>query len=114
MGIQPIYYLFICCFNIDRSPTAEAVYEKMAKKKNLEIRVSSAGLEDSDNPVTKEMADKADKIFVMEDYMKRKLIENYHQDPQKIINLNVPNETPEDPLELRRIFESKLKKYLPG
>lgn len=112
--MEPQNYLFICAYNIDRSTTAERVCEEIAEKRNLEIRASSAGLEDSDNPITKEMADKADKIFVMEDYMKTQLVEKYNQDPGKIINLNVPNELPEDPLELVRVFENKLEIYLFG
>jgi protein-tyrosine-phosphatase len=63
---ERLHYLFVCYANVDRSPTAEAVCRRIAAENGLDIEVSSAGTSDgATRPVTKRMADLADKIFVM-------------------------------------------------
>jgi predicted protein tyrosine phosphatase len=85
-------YLFVCAANRNRSPTAEAVARMLAARSGLDIEVRSAGLSPfSETPLTKEMADWADLIFVMEDYMAQELEAFYGQDPRKIICLDIPD-----------------------
>jgi len=92
MEDKPKHYLFVCHANVHRSKTAEDVCRKIAEQYGLEISVSSAGMsQGSDNPVTKEMADEADIIFVMEDDMKTELERKYKQNPGKIICLDIPD-----------------------
>jgi protein-tyrosine-phosphatase len=63
---EKLHYLFVCYANAERSPTAEAVCRRIAAENDLDIEVSSAGTSDgATRPVTKRMADLADKIFVM-------------------------------------------------
>jgi protein-tyrosine-phosphatase len=38
------HYLFVCAANLNRSPTAEDVFRKMAAAKGLAVEVSSAGI----------------------------------------------------------------------
>jgi predicted protein tyrosine phosphatase len=86
------HYLFVCAANINRSPTAEDVFRKMAAKSGVDIEVNSAGISPlCARPVTKAMADQADLIFVMEDYMAWELATKYGQDSARIICLGIPD-----------------------
>ena len=86
------HYLFVCAANLNRSPTAEEVFRRMAAKNGLDVDVSSAGMSPfSTRPVTREMADEADLIFVMEEYMAWELETRYGQDPAKIVCLDIPD-----------------------
>ncbi len=110
---QKLHYLFVCYANADRSPTAEAVCRKIAADNGLEIEASSAGVSRGANrPVTKEMADLADKIFVMERGMVREMVEEYGQNPAKIICLNILDIYERNEPELVRTLEQKLYEHL--
>lgn len=92
MGQTRRHYLFVCAANINRSPTAADVFREMAASNGLDVEVSSAGMSPlSAHPVTKAMADQADLIFVMEDYMTREVQTRYGQDSGKIICLDIPD-----------------------
>ena len=85
-------FLFVCHANADRSPTAEEVCRRIAKDNGLEIAASSAGVSrGARRSVTKEMADRADTIFVMEPHMVTELVAEYGQNPGKIICLDIPD-----------------------
>lgn len=107
--------LFVCYANENRSPTAEAVCKRIAAEKGLDIAVSSAGMyRGSVRFLTREMADKADRIFVMEYEMKARLEKEYGQSPDKVICLDIPDVyNREDPW-LVRILEDKLYEYFEG
>lgn len=106
-------YLFVCYANENRSPTAEEVCRSMAQMHNLEIDASSAGISRGANrPLTKEMADKADKIFVMEEDMEAELVQCYLQSPAKIICLDIPDVYGRDDPILVYILEGKLYEFL--
>ncbi len=113
MGKECQRYLFICAANRNRSPTAEDVARVLAGESGLDIEVRSAGISPfSERPLTKEMADWADLIFVMEDYMVRVLEESYDQDPRKIVCLDIPDLYERgDPVLVYLLGES-LKPYL--
>ena len=106
--------LFVCYGNLNRSPTAADVCKKMAEEKKLNVGVASAGIAVyAENPLTKYVADDADIIFVMEDYMKKLLEEYYGQPPEKIICLNIPDIYARNDPELVQILKRELPQYLP-
>ena len=85
-------FLFICHAAMNRSPTAEDVCRQIARANHLDIDASSAGISrGAERPVTKEMADTADKIFVMEPEMEAILKKEFGQESDKIICLDIPD-----------------------
>ncbi len=113
MGKKSRRYLFVCAANRNRSPTAADVAQALAEQKALDIEVRSAGLTPfAERPLTQEMADWADLIFVMEDYMAQELETTYGQDPRKIVSLDIPDFYERgDPL-LVHILKESLQPYL--
>jgi predicted protein tyrosine phosphatase len=106
--------LFICYGNINRSPTATDVCKRMAEQKNTAIDVASAGIANySDNLLTKELADEADIIVVMEEYMKKLLEEYYGQKAEKILCLDIPDIYPRNDPELMELLKKELPQFLP-
>lgn len=107
------HYLFVCYANVDRSPTAEAMCRRIAAENGLDIEASSAGMSNgATRPVTKKVADLADKIFVMEPGMVAEMLEGYGQNPAKVICLNIPDIYERDEPELVRTLEQKLYEHL--
>src|SRR3989338_7921324 len=101
--------LVVCELNFARSITAKHVLKRKAKEKNLEINVESAGLFTKEinrnlfekfiyysrrlfprKEMTREKADLADIILVMNDYMAEKITEDYEQSRNKIVCLDIP------------------------
>ena len=81
--------LFVCAKNQLRSPTAEALFAE-----HPDLDVLSAGLnKDSDNPVTPEVLQWADKIFVMEKSHKARLRRNFSPwlKDKRVISLDIPD-----------------------
>jgi predicted protein tyrosine phosphatase len=73
LPVTPLRLLFICSQNRLRSPTAEQVF---ADRPGLET--ASAGTNrGADNPLSAELVDWADVIFVMEKQHQRKLADNF-------------------------------------
>jgi predicted protein tyrosine phosphatase len=103
--------LFVCSQNRLRSPTAEQVFSP-----RRDIEVDSAGTNnDADNPLTAELVEWADIIFVMEKTHRSKLQQRFR--PQlnntRVICLDIPDEFEfMDPM-LVRILEAKVSRYLP-
>ena len=110
---ERLHYLFVCHANMDRSPTAEAVCARIARENNLDIEASSAGLlRAADRPVTREMADLADKIFVMERSMADEMVERYGQNRAKVVCLDILDVyVQNDPILVQRL-EAKMYDYL--
>ncbi len=102
------HYLFVCAANRNRSPTAENVFRALAAQAGFPVEVGSAGLSPwAERPLTKEMADRADLIFVMEDYMAQELETGYGQDPAKIVCLDIPDVYyRDDPILVYRLKEA--------
>jgi len=106
-------YLFVCYANSNRSPTAEEVCRRIAQENDLDVEASSAGISKGANkPLTKEMVDQADKIFVMEEYMKLILVQDYKQNLAKVVCLDIPDVYCRDDPWLVGILEDKLYEYL--
>jgi predicted protein tyrosine phosphatase len=110
---ERLHYLFVCYANVDRSPTAEAVCRRIAAENGLEIEASSAGVSyGAIRPVTKEMADLADKIFVMERGMVMEMVEEYGQSSAKVVCLEIPDIYERDEPLLVGTLEQRLYEYL--
>lgn len=84
------HILFVCSQNRLRSPTAEQVYCDVPG-----FEVTSAGLNhDAEVPVTGELVEWADLIFVMERTHRTKLSAQFKRQlkHQRIVCLNIPDE----------------------
>jgi predicted protein tyrosine phosphatase len=93
--------------------TAEHICNQLAKATNKDIECESAGV----NPmavrrVTKKMVDRADMIFVMEDYMREILETEFHQPSKKIICLDIPDIYYVRDPELEATLRQKLLPYI--
>ena len=102
------HLLFICTGNLQRSPTAEAIF-----RGSSEYEAKSAGTEAVyRTQVTQELVDWASEIFVMErehvEYLKREL--NVAGKP--IHNLDIPDIYEQDDPRLIKILNTKLKGFL--
>ncbi len=79
----------------------------------MDIEASSAGMSrGAYRPVTKEIADLADRIFVMEQYMAAEMVEEYGQNAAKIVCLNIADIYERDELRLVSTLEQKLYEHL--
>ena len=107
------HYLFICAINQNRSITAEHICKQLAKATNKDIECESAGIHRTAvKRVTRKMADRADIIFVMEDHMKEALMTEFHQSPEKIICLDIPDKYYVQDAELEATIRQKLLPYI--
>ncbi len=104
--------LFICSQNRLRSPTAEQVF---SARKDLEC--SSAGLNhDAENPVTPELVEWADVIFVMEKAHRAKLKAQFkrHLKDVRVVCLDIADNYDFMEPSLVQLLKSKVGKYLPA
>jgi predicted protein tyrosine phosphatase len=106
--------LFICSQNKLRSPTAERLFEG-----HKGIDTASAGLNhDAVDPVTPELLEWADIIFVMEQKHKRKLSKKFqlHLKNTRVVCLDIPdNYSYMDPQLIDRLTQKVtplIQKYL--
>jgi predicted protein tyrosine phosphatase len=103
--------LFICSQNRLRSPTAQQVFSSYAG-----IQCLSAGLgRDAVTPVSAELLDWAELIFVMEKYHRNKLTAKFkpHLVNKRIICLDIPDEYEFMDSALIRLLEIKVTRFLP-
>jgi predicted protein tyrosine phosphatase len=103
--------LFVCSQNRLRSPTAEQVFSSRE-----DIEVQSAGLDAScGNPVTPELLDWADIIFVMEQVHRSKLSRRFRSSlkSQRVIVLGIPDDYEFMDPELVRLLEGRVPRFLP-
>lgn len=104
--------LFVCGRNRLRSPTAERVF---SHRRDLEV--NSAGLNpDADNPLTRELVDWADLIFVMEKGHRSKLQQKHRAGlkAKRVICLDIPDDYAfMDPI-LIRLLEKRVTPRLPA
>ena len=102
--------LFVCSQNRLRSPTAEQVFSKRS-----DIEVDSAGTNhDADNPLTAELVEWADIIFVMEKTHRTKLQQRFRSALKntRVICLDIPDEFEfMDPMLVRQL-ETKVSRHL--
>ncbi|WP_341675886.1 low molecular weight protein tyrosine phosphatase family protein [Niveibacterium sp. SC-1] len=102
--------LFVCSQNKLRSPTAEQVFAS-----HPDIECSSAGLNhDAENPVTGELLEWAELIFVMEKAHHGKLTSKFrkHIKGQRIVCLDIPDNYEFMDPALIRVLEHKVTRHL--
>jgi predicted protein tyrosine phosphatase len=99
--------------NQNRSRAAERICSQLAQAENRDIRCESAGVHPlAVRRVTKKIADRADIIFVMEDYMKETLETEFNQPAEKIICLDIPDIYDVWDPALEAILREKLLPYI--
>jgi predicted protein tyrosine phosphatase len=104
--------LFVCSQNRLRSPTAEQVFSKRS-----DIEVDSAGTNhDADNPLTAELVEWADIIFVMEKTHRTKLQQRFRSALKntRVICLDIPDRYAFMASELVHLLETKVSRCLPS
>ena len=88
-GRAVLKILFVCGRNRRRSPTAEAIFAGIDG-----IEVSSAGTSpEADSPVSSELVDWADKIFVMDKKQQMQMKARYAErlKDKRLVCLNIPD-----------------------
>ena len=105
--------LFVCKANVNRSRTAEDLCRRVVQSKGLAIDAVSAGTSDfADNPLTQNLADQADVIFVMEGWMEDLLRTRFGQRSGKIVCLDIPDEFERGDVFLQKRLRDGLAPYL--
>lgn len=102
--------LFICSQNKLRSPTAEQVFSEMPG-----LDVLSAGTNnDAVTPLTSELVEWADRIFVMENMHREKLQKRFRNSlkGKKIICLGIPDDFSYMDPKLVAILKKKVPQFL--
>lgn len=97
--------LFVCSQNRLRSPTAEQVFSNRAG-----FEVASAGTDPAaDTPVSPELLEWADMIFVMERAHRNRLMKRFrpHLKSKRIVCLDIPDEYEYMDPGLVRLLEAK-------
>lgn len=108
---QLVNVLFICGRNRMRSPTAEQVFADWPG-----VETASAGLNpEAESPVTAEVLEWADVIFVMEPAQRSKLSSRFqpHLRDKRVICLGIPDRYEFMEPELIRILQEKVPRHLP-
>lgn len=108
--LRPLRILFVCSQNRLRSPTAEQVF---ADRPGLET--ASAGTNrGADNPLSAELVEWADVIFVMEKQQQRKLSGNFRAQlrGKRVVCLGIPDDYAFMQAELIDLLEAKVARYL--
>ncbi len=103
-------FLFVCGRNRARSPTAEQVFAAYP-----DIEVASAGTSrDADTPVTGELLEWADIVFVMENGHRTKLSAQFRGALRnaKVICLGIPDDFAFMDPELVSLLKAKVMPYL--
>jgi predicted protein tyrosine phosphatase len=102
--------LFVCSQNRLRSPTAEQVFSSYPG-----IECASAGTNnDADIPLSRELVDWAEIIFVMEKTHRNKLTRKFraHLSNKRVICLDIPDNYDFMDPELVRLLNAKVPRFL--
>jgi predicted protein tyrosine phosphatase len=107
--------LFICTANQNRSPTAESLFARSQRYEARSAGVSPLAV----HPVTRELVEWADLIFVMDERSDRHRTQLLERFPdveglaEKIVVLNIPDVYERDSPELIALLRRKLREWLP-
>ena len=104
-------FLFVCSQNRLRSPTAEQIFAEWPG-----LAVSSAGTNrDAENPLTDELVEWADTIFVMERAHRSKVRNKFRNalGPRRIVCLEIPDEYQFMDPELVGLLKARMQRHLP-
>ena len=112
MTDRPPRVLFLCRYNMMRSPTAERMFSKRA---DLEVR-SAGTASDALARVNTQMLDWADLIFIMDDQQRRSLHRRFAEHPalERLICLDIPDEFTFLQPELMTLLEGRVTPHLPA
>lgn len=102
--------LFVCSENRLRSPTAEAVFSKYPS-----IHAIGAGTNaDAETPVSGDLIDWADVVFVMEKSHRNKISKKYKEllKDKRLVCLDIPDVYECMQPELIKLLEAKVSKYV--
>lgn len=103
--------LFVCSQNRLRSPTAEQLYAG-----HPDLEVASAGTNnDAETPLSDELVDWADLIFVMERAHRNKVQKKFRRalGSARVICLDIPDDYELMDPELIRLLQARLARHLP-
>jgi protein-tyrosine-phosphatase len=127
-------YLFVCVGNVDRSKAGEDIFKVMLRERGFSVGeffendgfdfyVGSAGIEVSQAhkpqsvQLTRVMTRRAGRIFSVEDFVTKSLVEDYNVSARKIIQLDIEDGRSliieEEAQSLYSEFRRKLRDYLP-
>ena len=111
MPDRPPRVLFLCRYNMMRSPTAERMFSKRA---DLEVR-SAGTASDALARVNAQMLDWADLIFIMDEQQRRSLRRRFAGHPalDRLICLEIPDEYTFLQPELMSLLQSRTTPHLP-
>jgi len=99
--------LFVCSGNIHRSPTATNMFKD---RKGFEVKSAGTSLL-TPNPVSAELVQWADKIFVMEEEHRKLIVQKFPEAASKITVLDIEDEYCRDDPRLKAILKEKLEPY---
>lgn len=105
------HFLFVCSQNRLRSPTAEHIFAD-----HPGIEVSSAGTNnDAENPLTAELVEWADAIFVMERTHRDKLQKRFRSSigARRVVCLDIPDDYEFMDPALVGMLEARMAHHLP-
>lgn len=105
------HFLFVCSQNKLRSPTAEQIFADVPG-----LTVMSAGTNnDAENPLTDDLVEWADTIFVMERTHRNKLRNRFRPalGDTRVICLDIPDDYDFMEGALVRILRAKMRRWLP-
>lgn len=106
------HYLFVCSQNKLRSPTAEHIFADVPG-----IATASAGTNhDAENPLTDELVERADFIFVIERQHRNKLQKKHRAalKDKRMVVLDIPDEFAFMDPGLVRLLRAKMQRWLPA
>ncbi|MEO0698340.1 MAG: phosphotyrosine protein phosphatase [Pseudomonadota bacterium] len=104
-------YLFVCSQNRLRSPTAEHIFADTPGLNTLSAGTNS----DAEEPLSDELVEWADFIFVMERTHRNKLRKRHARalKDQRVIVLNIPDDYDYMDPDLVALLNEKLERWLP-
>lgn len=106
------HVLFVCSQNRLRSPTAEQVFAR-----HPGIECMSAGTNhDADNPLTAELVEWAELIFVMEKTHRKKIASRFrkHLLNKRVVCLDIPDDYEYMDPRLIMLLKAKVSGFLPA
>jgi predicted protein tyrosine phosphatase len=100
--------LFVCTGNIDRSPTAERLFKNVKG-----FNAKSAGISTSAvTPITEELINWADEIYVMEYKHKQAVLTLAPSVEEKVKVLGIPDIYCRDDQNLKQVIKEKMKPFI--